>query len=139
MPMVQGASFGPYSLYSGSYTITAAVGTKYGAVSDAFADTFKDVSDLGATCQPLGTTVPSSTSTTVSSTSTSTSASASATLGIKPVIGAYSFQGCYTEATSVRALTGAAFFPANMTLDKCAAACTGFTYWGVEYGQECLL
>jgi hypothetical protein len=48
--------------------------------------------------------------------------------------------GCYTEATNMRALTGAVSYDYTaMTLEECLAACTGFTYWGVEYGGECLL
>ncbi|KAH8599832.1 hypothetical protein B0O99DRAFT_682314 [Bisporella sp. PMI_857] len=140
--MVQGASSGPYNLYSASYTIASSVGTKYGVVSGSSADTFKDATDLGATCQDLGTTPPSSTSTSSTtsqtSTSTSTSASASATLSHKPIVGAYTFQGCYTEANGVRALSGSSNYDyTGMTLEKCAGLCTGFTYWGVEYGGEC--
>jgi hypothetical protein len=26
-----------------------------------------------------------------------------------------------------------------MTLEQCMADCTGFSYWGVEYGGECML
>lgn len=51
--------------------------------------------------------------------------------------GAYSFQGCYSEATSGRALTEAAFYSAQMTIEMCATDCKGHTYFGVEYGQEC--
>ena len=140
--MIRGVASGPYNLYSASYAV-ASSNVKYGVSADTFADTFKDASGLGATCQPLGTIPPTSTSTTVSSTSTtstSTSASATATLGIKPIIGAYSFQGCYTEGTGVRALSGASFYDYTaMTLEKCSTLCSGFTYWGVEYGGECLL
>lgn len=143
--MVPGATFGPYTLYSASYTINAtSTGTKYGVASGSYADTFKDASDLGATCAPLGTTAPtsSSTSSTVSSTTSSSqtsSSSASPTLAVKPTIGAYTFQGCYTEGNGVRALTGASFYnyPA-MTLEECSTSCAGFVYWGVEYGGECM-
>jgi hypothetical protein len=61
------------------------------------------------------------------------------TLGIKQTVGSYTFQGCYTEGTNVRALSGEAFYDYTaMTLESCASSCTGFTYWGVEYGGECL-
>ncbi|KAL8968048.1 MAG: hypothetical protein Q9197_005087 [Variospora fuerteventurae] len=49
----------------------------------------------------------------------------------------YTSKGCYTEATIGRALTGNAFFDDRMTLEKCAAACTNFLLFGVEYGREC--
>ncbi|KAH8667438.1 WSC domain-containing protein, partial [Tricladium varicosporioides] len=49
----------------------------------------------------------------------------------------YDSQGCYTEATNGRALTGSAYYDDAMTVEKCALACTGFTWFGVEYGREC--
>jgi hypothetical protein len=56
---------------------------------------------------------------------------------VKPTIGAYSFQGCYTEGTGVKALTGASFYNYTaMILEMCSTDCAGFTFWGVEYGGE---
>ncbi|KAL8671645.1 MAG: hypothetical protein Q9168_003851 [Polycauliona sp. 1 TL-2023] len=49
----------------------------------------------------------------------------------------YAFDGCFTEATSGRALTGSTFYDDAMTVEKCAAVCKGFTLFGVEYGREC--
>lgn len=242
--MTQGASLGPYTLYSVSYNVNSATGTKYGVSSGGNADAFKDVSDLGATCQLLAggsssststsstvssttssistslntdssstsvststtssltslkssqsstsssttsstgtsssgsTSSPSSTSSSASSTSgstssvtpssssisstttpgsssssssqsssttqasslssTSSSATSSATLGVQSTIGRYTFQGCYTEASNGRALTSASYYDYNaMTLETCASNCSGFLYWGVEYGGEC--
>ena len=83
--------------------------------------------------------VTSSSTTKVSTTSTTTSSTvaASQTLGIKNTVGAYSFQGCYTEATNTRALSSASFYDYTaMTLEACAADCVGYTYFGVEYGGE---
>jgi hypothetical protein len=83
--------------------------------------------------------VTSSSTTKASTTSTTTSstAAASQTLGIKNTVGAYSFQGCYTEATNGRALSSASFYDYTaMTLEACAADCVGYTYFGVEYGGE---
>lgn len=49
----------------------------------------------------------------------------------------YAYAGCYTEATSGRALASATKVDYNaMTLDVCAAFCKGYTMWGVEYGGE---
>lgn len=60
------------------------------------------------------------------------------TLAIKETVGSYTYQGCYTEATKARALTGASFYNYTaMTLEMCASSCSAFTYWGVEYGGEC--
>jgi len=50
----------------------------------------------------------------------------------------YSHIGCYTEAASGRALTGARYDAnTSMTVDSCLDFCAGSTYAGVEYGQEC--
>ncbi|KAI2619508.1 WSC domain-containing protein [Hypomontagnella submonticulosa] len=61
--------------------------------------------------------------------------------------GGYAYLGCYTEGTSGRALakgssagsTSASTSDASMTVEKCAGYCggKGYTYMGVEYGQEC--
>ena len=52
-------------------------------------------------------------------------------------ISGYDYAGCYTEATTQRALTGSSFFDDRMTVEKCAAACSKFSTFGVEYGREC--
>jgi hypothetical protein len=60
-------------------------------------------------------------------------------LANKPTVGAYTFVGCYTEATSVRALGSASFYDYDaMTLEECATDCAAYTYFGVEYGGECM-
>lgn len=48
----------------------------------------------------------------------------------------YSYGGCYTEATSSRALTGCSYFDDSMTVEKCLTACPGFKYFGLEYGYD---
>ena len=140
--MVQGAAIGPYNLYSASYAVSSVTGTKYGVSSGSFSDTFKDLANLGTVCASAPPVASSSPSTSISSTKTSasTSSSATPTLGNRQVIGAYSFQGCYTEGSNIRALTGASFYNyTGMTLEQCMVDCTGFSYWGVEYGGECML
>ncbi|KAK4213652.1 WSC domain-containing protein [Rhypophila decipiens] len=52
-------------------------------------------------------------------------------------ISGYEYTGCYTEAHNGRALTGSAFFDDQLTAEKCATACSGFKYFGLEYGREC--
>ena len=49
----------------------------------------------------------------------------------------YAFQGCYTEANNSRALTGAFHSNDAMTVESCASYCSGYAYFGVEYGREC--
>ncbi|KAL8661300.1 MAG: hypothetical protein Q9202_005725 [Teloschistes flavicans] len=58
---------------------------------------------------------------------------------IKNVLGGWSYNGCYTEATQGRALSGLQnpVGGATLTLEKCAAACAGYTYFGTEYSGEC--
>jgi len=130
--MAAGATVGPYILYSGSYSITQLTGAKYGVSSGSFADTFKDVVACSA--------VPSQTSTSsVISSTTSTSAVASPTLGHKAAVGSYTFQGCYTEATGIRALSEKTYSSDLMTNELCASTCAGYTYFGTEYGRECRL
>ncbi|KAL8656949.1 MAG: hypothetical protein Q9226_002407 [Calogaya cf. arnoldii] len=61
-----------------------------------------------------------------------------AATGVSPqVVAGYTAKGCYTEATRGRALSGNAYFDSQMTVEKCAAACSKFTLFGVEYGREC--
>jgi hypothetical protein len=112
LTMVKGAAIGPYNLYSGTAAIASISGTKYGVSSGSFSDAFKDPADLGSVCASAPPTASSSSSTSVSSTQTSTSTSSSATptLAHKPKVGAYSFQGCYTEGDGVRALSAASFY-----------------------------
>jgi hypothetical protein len=40
-------------------------------------------------------------------------------------VGNYAFQGCYSEATGQRALTGAGFANDSMTIELCASNCVG--------------
>jgi len=49
----------------------------------------------------------------------------------------YKYTGCYTEATNGRALSDKGVATGDMTIENCAGNCTGFNYWGVEYGSEC--
>jgi hypothetical protein len=77
-----------------------------------------------------------SSSATATATSTST-ATPTATLAVKPTVGAYTFVGCQTEATGIRALSEKGYADDSMTLESCAAYCSGFTYFGTEYGREC--
>lgn len=48
----------------------------------------------------------------------------------------YDYAGCFTESPSGRALMGKTFYDDQMTTEKCAAACAGFTWFGTEYGRE---
>ena len=54
-------------------------------------------------------------------------------------VGNYNLQGCYSEATTGRALSAKTpTAPKNgFTLELCEAACQGYTYWGMEYSNQC--
>ncbi|KAL2266404.1 hypothetical protein VTJ83DRAFT_5756 [Remersonia thermophila] len=78
-------------------------------------------------------------STTAAPTATSTATSTpTGVLSHKPTVGAYTFVGCQTEAAAGRALTGKPVLATDdLTLEACEAYCTGFEYFGAEYGREC--
>ena len=56
-----------------------------------------------------------------------------------PRSGNYQWAGCFTEATTGRALSGASYATDSMTVDTCAAYCAanGWLMMGVEYVREC--
>ncbi|OAQ92164.1 wsc domain-containing protein [Purpureocillium lilacinum] len=78
-------------------------------------------------------------STTTTTTTSSSSSAAPTPTGpaIRSTVGAFAFQGCWTEATNGRALKDKTYANDSMTLESCSAFCTGFIYFGVEYGREC--
>lgn len=49
----------------------------------------------------------------------------------------WSWYGCYTEATNMRALSDKTYAADSMTLASCAQFCAGSQYFGVEYSREC--
>ncbi|APA14815.1 hypothetical protein sscle_13g095850 [Sclerotinia sclerotiorum 1980 UF-70] len=54
-------------------------------------------------------------------------------------VGNYNYLGCYSEGTNGRALAGSSpqAPPTGFTIELCAAGCKGFTYFGMEYANEC--
>ena len=81
----------------------------------------------------------SSTSAPASSQGSSSATSATPTStgpSVVQSVGKYAFQGCYSEATNSRALTGATFVNNLMTVEMCATDCASYTWFGVEYGTE---
>jgi len=51
--------------------------------------------------------------------------------------GNFTYQGCYSEATSGRALSQSSISSVNVNVQFCANYCKAYTYFGVEYGREC--
>ncbi|KAF2426326.1 WSC-domain-containing protein [Tothia fuscella] len=58
---------------------------------------------------------------------------------VVPSAGNYVSQGCYNEASTGRALSGASLLNASMTVEVCVGYCSskGYGFAGVEYAQEC--
>ena len=81
----------------------------------------------------------STTSASIGTSTISTSTSAAPTPkgpAVLQTIGNYSSQGCWSEATIERALTGKFLANDSMTIELCASACVAFTWFGVEFGRE---
>ena len=57
---------------------------------------------------------------------------------IVPSVGSYIYYGCMTEATNGRALNSLEnpVEGATLTVELCATACKGYTYFGTEYSGE---
>ncbi|KAF2732319.1 heme peroxidase [Polyplosphaeria fusca] len=90
---------------------------------------------------PASSTVFSTTSTirstsTVTPASSSTSSSASST-ATGPSLPGYTYQGCMTDRVEARSLGAKTQGNSNNTYANCAAFCSGYAYFGVEYGREC--
>ncbi|KAI7283488.1 hypothetical protein KC345_g2943 [Hortaea werneckii] len=78
-------------------------------------------------------TTPAVSSTAVSKTPTSYPAP-------DPFVGAFEYLACYNDSVTNRTLQGAYLFGItlqNLTLERCAASCDDFQFFGVEYAQEC--
>jgi len=71
-------------------------------------------------------------------TATITTATPTGTLSIQPTVSSYTYAGCWNEATGARALGAKSYdSAAGMTLEACAAFCTGYKYFGTEYASQC--
>ncbi|KAL8784983.1 MAG: hypothetical protein Q9213_003644 [Squamulea squamosa] len=150
--MTKQSTVGPYDILTGTYLLEAAqvANTKFDISSGQSADTFKSTSDLSTACVPVGSTSSTSSSssslsrvgsTTLSTSRTSTSSIISttptSTSTSTPSVPGYTYQGCYTDSTSARVLTSKSQSVSTNTYASCAAYCSGYTYFGVEYGSQC--
>lgn len=117
------------------------------SISSSISSTTSQIPTSSTSTQAPTTSISSSSSSQSSTTSLGSSSSTSLTSSatstqtapaIKPTIGAYTYKGCYTEATNMRALSVSSNVNyTSMTLENCATFCSGSTMWGVEYGGEC--
>ena len=60
-----------------------------------------------------------------------------APLPIREHIGAYTYQGCFTDDLTVKSLTGKVTREAEMTPDKCAYECREYAFFGLAYATQC--
>ena len=52
-------------------------------------------------------------------------------------VDSFNWLGCFTDNIGSRSLVGPVFHGEDMTLEKCAANCADYGYFGVEYGTQC--
>jgi hypothetical protein len=52
-------------------------------------------------------------------------------------IGEYNYTGCYADSVQNRTLHGKYVPSWDMSIESCRGNCTGYAYFGVEYGTEC--
>lgn len=54
-----------------------------------------------------------------------------------PTIGEFEYAGCFTDDNDDRSLTGRVSYDPAMTPEKCAAFCSAYSYFGLEFGSQC--
>jgi hypothetical protein len=92
----------------------------------------------GTTTAATTTTTSAAGTSAAGTTATTSSAAPSSTVPTAPgTVGKFTFVGCQTEATGIRALSAVQLYDPNMTNEMCAAFCSAYTYFGTEYSQEC--
>ena len=77
---------------------------------------------------------------TVVASNTTTSAPGATSLTGPVTVGnfsGWSYLGCYSEATNMRALSDASFVSSTINVQTCAQKCAGASFFGVEYSREC--
>lgn len=166
VPMVTQSVVGAYQLYSAVLALSppAADPPVFGVFAGSAADARKRVSGLPTSCTTLATPSESSSqvstsssastdsgsisssstkitiTTSLPSTSITSSRSVSTTTSVSPIPTStreFSFQGCYYDSLNPRALSAHSIADNNMTVDACAAACSQYRYFGLEYAREC--
>ncbi|MCJ1393673.1 hypothetical protein MMC18_006549 [Xylographa bjoerkii] len=61
-----------------------------------------------------------------------------ASLPSNATIPGYGYSGCYTDGTNGRVLADKSYANGRaMSIENCAAFCSGYTYFGTEYADEC--
>ncbi|KAH7033113.1 uncharacterized protein B0I36DRAFT_105145 [Microdochium trichocladiopsis] len=111
------------------------------SVSSTLSSTSSGTSSSGTASSSSSTSSGSATASTTQTTTSSATGTSSSAPATSPhhraTMGGYAFVGCQTEGTGVRALAAKNFAYDGMTLESCMQNCTGYNYWGTEYGREC--
>ncbi|KZM24763.1 uncharacterized protein EKO05_0003450 [Ascochyta rabiei] len=115
--MAYQSAVGRYKLYSTDGSASSDNVVMLGIFAGSASDNYKDINSLPTACKPLSTATPTPTPT--------------------PSAAPLDFQGCYTEPTGSRALIPAELKDDEMTVEKCAAFCNPYKFFGLEYGREC--
>ncbi|OAG11608.1 heme peroxidase [Paraphaeosphaeria sporulosa] len=160
VPMAMQSAVGAYQLYSADLAFPPSVANPpiFGVFAGSATDARKGVSGLPTGCTTLATASSASASsgsisssapivtTTTSLLSTAISSSSSISLSISSTTSAsptptstttFSFQGCYFDSLNPRALSGHSVADDNMAVDLCAATCSQYHFFGLEYAREC--
>ena len=131
------------SLLSNSVTATqssSSVSATPSSVSVSISDVSSSsvVSSQSTSASTLDTTSVSSLSSSAQSSSASNTITSSASVSTTPVPTTNAvFEGCYYDSSNPRALSGKATDNKDMTVEKCAASCSQYQYFGLEYATEC--
>ncbi|KAI9047948.1 hypothetical protein LZ554_007750 [Drepanopeziza brunnea f. sp. 'monogermtubi'] len=119
---------------------SSSTGSVSSSVSVSISSGTSSASITGSSNGPFSSSASITGSSSVGSSSISSSPSATPSPTgpqIRQVVGQYISQGCWTESTTGRALSAKTYANDSMTLESCAAFCTPYLMFGVEYGREC--
>ncbi|EPE28663.1 Quinoprotein alcohol dehydrogenase-like protein [Glarea lozoyensis ATCC 20868] len=126
------------SVASSSSSSVASTSSSSSVIGSSSSSTVVSTASSSSSSSVIPTTSSSATLTSSSTRSSTTSTTATQTgPTIVPSVGLYNYAGCYTEGNGVRALGSASYPSDTLTVAACAASCSSFMYFGVEYGREC--
>ncbi|KAM7191558.1 putative fungistatic metabolite [Naviculisporaceae sp. PSN 640] len=133
------ASSGCNMLCNGNQTEFCGGGSRLNVYSygNSFTATTSATTAAATTTAGTGGTTTAATGTAATTSTASTSTLVATGPAQPPTVGNFNWLGCRTEATGMRALSGATYAADTMTLESCRAFCAAFTYFGVEYAREC--
>lgn len=114
--MASPTTIGKYKLYSADLSGSSANAAMLGVFAGGASDNYKNVGGLATACKPFSTATP--------------------TPSPPPI--QLDYQGCFTDAIAgTRALAPAELKDDDMTVEKCAAFCNPYRFFGLEFGREC--